>query len=142
MRSISSSKSRRQRSRSTLRPAVTARSSVVHTPSDHRGGGRTTSTVTFRAVTKCRWSTKQRCATLAEALKRYHETACPEYDETLRDVIGRVATAGSFGKTDLGALFFWKRIPTGAWAEELLCMSDSDVRRITAAPSPPPAIST
>ena len=36
MRSISSSNSCRQRSRSTLRPAATARSSVVHTPSDHR----------------------------------------------------------------------------------------------------------
>jgi len=35
-RSISSSNSRRHRSRSTLRPAAMARSSVVHTPSDHR----------------------------------------------------------------------------------------------------------
>ena len=35
-RSISSSNSCRQRSRSTLRPAAIARSPVVHTPSDHR----------------------------------------------------------------------------------------------------------
>ena len=76
---------------------------------------------------------EQRCTALAEALKQYRETARPEYDETLHEIIGRVATAGSLGKTDLGALFFWKRIPTGAWAEELLCMSDSEVRRITAA---------
>ena len=33
--------------------------------------------------------------------------ASPEYDETLHDVIGRVATAGCLSKTDLGALFFW-----------------------------------
>jgi hypothetical protein len=78
-------------------------------------------------------TSEQRCVALAEALKRYLETVCPEYDETLQDVIGRVATAGSLGKTDLGALFFWKRIPTGPWAEKLLSMSDSTVRRITAA---------
>ena len=76
---------------------------------------------------------QQRCASLTAALERYRATTSDEYDETLRDVIGRVATAGSLGKADLGALFFWKRIPTGAWAEELLCMPDSDVRKITAA---------
>ena len=51
-----------------------------------------------------------------------------QHEAPLLDVIGRVATAGSLGKTDLGALIFWKRIPTGAWAEELLKMPDSEVR--------------
>jgi hypothetical protein len=74
----------------------------------------------------------QRCTALAAALKQYHVTVCPKYDETLHDVIGRVATAGSLGKADLGALLLWKRIRIGAWAEELLCMPDSDVRKITA----------
>ena len=74
----------------------------------------------------------QRCSALAAALDRYHETVCDEYDETLHDVIDRVATTGSLGKMDLGALLLWKRIRIGAWAEELLCKPDSDVRRITA----------
>lgn len=78
-------------------------------------------------------TSEERCTALAGALKRYQETVCAEYDETLRDVTGRVAATGSLGKTDLGALFFWKRIPAGPWAEELLCMPDSTVRRITAA---------
>lgn len=78
-------------------------------------------------------TSEQRCTALSEALDKYRETACPEYDETLQDVIGRAAADGSLGKTDLGALFFWKRIPVGAWAEKLLKMPDSEVRRITAA---------
>ena len=74
----------------------------------------------------------QRCSALAAALDRYRETVCDEYDETLHDVIDRVATTGSLGKMDLGALLLWKRIRIAAWAEELLCKPDSDVRRITA----------
>ena len=74
----------------------------------------------------------ERCAALAAALQRYREKVCDEYDETLHDVIGRVATAGSLGKTDLGALLLWKRIRIGAWAEKLLCESEEDVRKITA----------
>jgi N-acetyl-anhydromuramyl-L-alanine amidase AmpD len=75
----------------------------------------------------------QRCAALTAALNQHRKTVCEEYDETLQEVIGNVAMAGSLGKTDLGALFFWKRIPTGPWVEKLLCMSESEVRRITAA---------
>ena len=75
----------------------------------------------------------QRSATLAAALEQYRATECPEYDETLHDLIGRVAAIGSLGKTDLGALLLWKRIRVGAWAEELLCTPDSVVRKITAA---------
>jgi hypothetical protein len=74
----------------------------------------------------------QRCAALAVALQRYREQVCDEYDETLLDVIGQAATTGSLGKADLGALLLWKRIRIGAWAEELLCTSDEDVRKITA----------
>ena len=75
---------------------------------------------------------EQRCDTLAAALKEYRSMERPEYDETLHDIIGRVATVGSLGKTDLGALLLWKRIRIGAWAEELLSMPDGDVRKITA----------
>jgi hypothetical protein len=62
----------------------------------------------------------QRSATLAAALEQYRATECPEYDETLHDLIGRVAAIGSLGKTDLGALLLWKRIRVVAWAEELV----------------------
>jgi hypothetical protein len=74
----------------------------------------------------------QRCDVLAAALIRYHSVTCPEYDEILHDITGRVAMAGSLGKTDLGALLLWKRIQVGAWAGKLLCMPDSEVREITA----------
>jgi hypothetical protein len=77
-------------------------------------------------------TSSQRCAALAAALQRYRETVCDEYDETLHDVIGRVATMASLGKTDLGGLLLWKRIQIGAWAKKLLCKSDKEVREITA----------
>jgi len=74
----------------------------------------------------------ERCGALVTALQRYRDAVCDNYDETLHDVIGRVATAGSLGKADLGALLLWKRIRIGSWAEGLLCMADADVRKITA----------
>jgi hypothetical protein len=74
----------------------------------------------------------ERCGALVTALQRYCDAVCDKYDETLHDVIGRVATAGSLGKADLGALLLWKRIRIGSWAEGLLCMADADVRKITA----------
>lgn len=76
-------------------------------------------------------TTAQRCEALVIALQRYRETVCGDYDETLHDVIGRVATVGSLGKADLGALLLWKRIRIGSWATKLLCMADTDVRRVT-----------
>ncbi|MGH3224848.1 MAG: hypothetical protein ACRDPY_40250 [Streptosporangiaceae bacterium] len=78
-----------------------------------------------------RMTAAQRCLTLDAALRRYHTEVCDEYDETLHEVIGHVATAGSLGKSDLGALLLWKRIRVGAWAMTLLCMADADVREIT-----------
>jgi len=73
----------------------------------------------------------QRCNVLNAARQEYREKTCNEYDETLHDVIARVAAAGSLGKSDLGALLLWKRIQVGAWANKLLCMADKDVREIT-----------
>jgi hypothetical protein len=73
----------------------------------------------------------QRCRALAAARQKYRTEVPEEYDETLHDVIGRVAAVGSLGKSDLGALLLWKRIRVGAWAKELLCMADADVREIT-----------
>ena len=65
----------------------------------------------------------QRCRALAAARQRYRAEVRDEYDETLHDVIGRVAVAGSLCKSDLGALLLWKRIRVGAWAKFLLCPS-------------------
>jgi hypothetical protein len=47
-------------------------------------------------------------------------------------VIDRVATAGSLGKADLGAVLLWKRIASGGWKETLLGMPDAEVRSVTA----------
>lgn len=66
----------------------------------------------------------QRCLALATALQSYRAQVCDEYDETLRDVIGRVAAAGSLGKSDLGALLLWNRIRVGAWATKLTRKAD------------------
>jgi hypothetical protein len=74
----------------------------------------------------------ERSRALVTALQRYRDTVCDKYDEPLHDVIGRVATAGSLGKADLGALLLWKKIRIGPWAEDLLCMADADVRKTTA----------
>jgi hypothetical protein len=76
-------------------------------------------------------SAAQRCRALAAARLRYRAEVREEYDETLHDVIGRVAAAGSLGKSDLGALLLWKRIRVGSWAKKLLGMADTDVREIT-----------
>lgn len=73
----------------------------------------------------------QRCRALADARQKCRAIMPKEYDETLRDVIARVAAASSLGKSDLGALLLWKRIRVGAWANALLCMADEDVRDIT-----------
>lgn len=73
----------------------------------------------------------QRCLALAAAWQRYRAEVPAEYDETLHDVIGRVTAADDLGKSDLGALLLWKRIRVGAWAMELLCMAEADVRQIT-----------
>jgi hypothetical protein len=74
----------------------------------------------------------QRCGALTIALQRYRDTVSDNYDETLHEVVGRVATTGGLGKTDLGALLLWKRIRIGSWATELLSKADADVRTITA----------
>jgi hypothetical protein len=73
----------------------------------------------------------QRCGALAAALQRYRATERREYDETLHELIAHTASAGSLGKSDLGALLLWKRIRIGPWATDLLCMAEKDVRSIT-----------
>jgi hypothetical protein len=53
---------------------------------------------------------ERRCSALISALRQYHDTTCDAYGETLSEVISRVETASSLGKSNLGALALWKRI--------------------------------
>jgi hypothetical protein len=56
------------------------------------------------------------------------------YDEVLYDVVERVERSGSIGKSDIGALLFWKRLQANTpWATRLHLVPDLEVRRVTAA---------
>ncbi len=54
------------------------------------------------------------------------------YDEVLYEVAGRVERSGSIGKSDVGALLFWKRLQANTpWATRLHLVPDVEVRRVT-----------
>lgn len=54
------------------------------------------------------------------------------YDEVLHSVADRIRAEGSIGKSDIGALLFWKRLRADAvWVRELMTWTDSDVREVT-----------
>lgn len=61
------------------------------------------------------------------------DAAVPEaYDEVLREVTDRIASTGSVGKADIGALVLWKRLRTDTpWAARLNATPDSNVRIAT-----------
>lgn len=77
-------------------------------------------------------------ATVGEILLGTLETSQPShlettYDEVLREVAARVASWGSIGKADIGALVVWKRsTATAPWSKRLMNMPESDVRDVTA----------
>ncbi|WAL71581.1 hypothetical protein OU787_08725 [Kitasatospora sp. YST-16] len=55
------------------------------------------------------------------------------HDAVLLEVSQRIAFSGSIGKSDIGALLFWKRLRANTrWAAALLAMPDEAVRRVTA----------
>jgi hypothetical protein len=57
----------------------------------------------------------------------------PAYDEVLFEVAGRIAGAGSIGKSDIGALLLWKRLQANTrWARQLMGMPEVEVRAVTA----------
>lgn len=67
---------------------------------------------------------------LINARARYVES---HYDEVLHEVAARIEARSSVGKTDIGALLFWKRLRANAtWVLKLMVMGDDDVRAITA----------
>jgi hypothetical protein len=70
---------------------------------------------------------------LAEARTAYLAAVSPFYDETLAAVIEAVASSGSIGKADIGALLFWKRLRADTpWVTTLHALPDAQVRDVTA----------
>ena len=58
----------------------------------------------------------------------------PVYNEVLHEVSDRISRCGSIGKSDVGALLFWKRLRTDTpWVRELTATPDARVRAVTAA---------
>ncbi|BFV60695.1 hypothetical protein KCMC57_up57990 [Kitasatospora sp. CMC57] len=70
---------------------------------------------------------------LHAARSGYLSTVSAAYDEVLLEVSQRIVLSGSIGKSDIGALLFWKRLRANTpWAAELLATPDVAVRRATA----------
>ncbi|MEV8148586.1 hypothetical protein AB0O52_10610 [Arthrobacter sp. NPDC080073] len=70
--------------------------------------------------------------TLRHAHDNVQSTVAPAYDEVFFEVSERVRASGSIGKTDIGALLFWKRLRADTrWVKMLMVISDSQVRLIT-----------
>jgi hypothetical protein len=70
--------------------------------------------------------------TLRDSHAAYVSGTSPVYDEVLREVAGRIRATGSIGKSDIGALLFWKRLRANTpWVPKLMIMSDEDVRAVT-----------
>jgi hypothetical protein len=62
----------------------------------------------------------------------YSAVASPSYDEVLNEVAGRIKAAGSIGKSDIGALLFWKRLRADTpWVHQIMSLPDHHVREAT-----------
>lgn len=69
---------------------------------------------------------------LVEARARYGVSAT--YDEVLSETAARIENTSSVGKSDIGALLFWKRLRADTkWVRKLMEKSDADVREVTRA---------
>ena len=83
-----------------------------------------------RSMTTCSPAILERLTT---ARADYHAGVSPYYDEVLHETATRIAGVGTIGKTDIGALLFWKRLRADTpWVRHLMAMPDSDVRAVTA----------
>ncbi|MEC3853730.1 hypothetical protein [Paenarthrobacter ureafaciens] len=70
--------------------------------------------------------------TLLGAHESFQSGASPAYDEIFNEVSGRICESGSVGKTDIGALLFWKRLRADTrWVRDLMAVSDEEVRLVT-----------
>jgi len=71
--------------------------------------------------------------TLRHTHEDFQSSVSPAYDEVLHEVADRVRTSGSIGKTVICALLFWKRLRADTrWVRDLMVISDSQVRLVTA----------
>lgn len=62
----------------------------------------------------------------------YKSEVSTHYDEVLQEVSARIGISASIGKTDIGALLFWKRLRANTpWVGKLMMMPDKDVRAVT-----------
>src|ERR1700683_1918684 len=71
-----------------------------------------------------------RIALLERAMSKVRQLSS-HYDDVLRDVSSGISASGSVGKSDIATLAFWKRIPTGSWAEDFLSLPELEVRDVT-----------
>lgn len=71
-------------------------------------------------------------AKLLTARRDYAASVSSAYDEVVDEVAGRIAGCGSIGKSDIGALLFWKRLRADTkWVRHLHTWSDTEVRQVT-----------
>ncbi|WP_395405596.1 hypothetical protein ACHMXB_21430 (plasmid) [Arthrobacter sp. UC242_113] len=69
---------------------------------------------------------------LRAAHAAYMAATSPAYDEVLNEVAERIRAEGSIGKTDIGALLFWKRLRADTpWVSELMTWPEGRVREVT-----------
>lgn len=69
---------------------------------------------------------------LRDSHATYTAEVSPHYDEVLQEVSARIRMTASIGKTDIGALLFWKRLRANTpWVGKLMIMPDKDVRAVT-----------
>lgn len=71
---------------------------------------------------------------LVAARQECRSAVSEDYDEVLREVTARIASTGSVGKADIGALVLWKRLQANTrWAARLNATPDGTVRAATRA---------
>lgn len=69
---------------------------------------------------------------LRGAHAEYTSNVAPTYDEVLHEVTERVRASGSIGKSDIGALLFWKRLRANTpWVSDLMIIPEVEVRAVT-----------
>jgi hypothetical protein len=70
--------------------------------------------------------------TLRASHAAYKAATSPAHDEVLYEVADRIHATASIGKADMGALLFWRRLPTDApWVRDLMSVQDVKVRAVT-----------
>ncbi|KIA73423.1 hypothetical protein ANMWB30_23500 [Arthrobacter sp. MWB30] len=75
----------------------------------------------------------EKWAALLKAHADFQAKASPTYDEVLTEVAGRIRESRSIGKSDIGALVFWKRLRADTpWVTDIMSLPEHHVRATTA----------